>query len=78
MKKEILINLTYIVIIFTVIGQCIVGGNFYMGQGAYLIANAINLFRDFALRRPAADKIKNSTFFAITIGIILFNYFIRK
>lgn len=77
MKRNILINLTYVVIIFTIVGQCIVGGNFYLGQFAYLIANCINTIRDFALNRPAADKVKNTTFLAITIGIILFNYLIR-
>ena len=47
MKRNILINLTYVVIIFTIIGQCIVGGSFYLGQFAYLIANCINTIRDF-------------------------------
>ena len=78
MKRNILINLTYVVIIFTIIGQCIVGGSFYLGQFAYLIANCINTVRDFALNRPAADKVKNTTFLAITIGIILFNYLIKR
>lgn len=78
MKRNILINLTYVVIIFTIIGQCVVGGNFYIGQFAYLIANCINTVRDFALNRPAADKVKNTTFLAITIGIILFNYLIKR
>lgn len=78
MKKNILINLAYISILFTVIGQCVVGGNFYIGQGGFLIANLVNVGRDFALNRPAADKIKNVTFLAITIGIILFNYFLKK
>ena len=78
MKRNILINLTYVVIIFTIIGQCIVGGSFYLGQFAYLIANCINTVRDFALNRPAADKVKNITFLAITIGIILFNYLIKR
>lgn len=78
MKRNFLVNLTYVVIILTIIGQCTVGGNFYIGQFAYLIANCINTFRDFALNRPAADKVKNTTFLAITIGIILFNYLIRR
>lgn len=78
MKKEILVNLAYVSIVFTVVAQCIVGGSFYFGQGCFLIANTINVIRDFMLKRPAADKIKNVTFWAITIGIILFNYFLKK
>lgn len=78
MKKNILINLAYVSIAFTVIAQCIVGGNFYIGQICFLIANTVNVGRDFALNRPSADKIKNVTFWAITIGIIFFNYFLKK
>lgn len=78
MRRNILINLTYVVIVFTIIGQCVVGGSFYFGQGAFLVANTVNVFRDFALNRPAADKIKNVTFWAITVGIIFFNYFLKK
>lgn len=78
MKKRILVDLAYVSIVFTVIGQCVVGGNFYIGQAGFLIANMVNVGRDFALNRPAADKIKNVTFLGITIGIILFNYFLKK
>lgn len=78
MKKNVLVNLAYVSIVFTVIAQCIVGGSFYFGQGCFLIANAVNVGRDFALNRPSADKVKNITFLGITIGIILFNYFLKK
>ena len=78
MKNKILVNLAYISIVFTVIGQCVVGGNFYIGQAGFLIANIVNVGRDFALDRPAADKVKNVTFLGITIGIIIFNYFLKK
>lgn len=78
MKKNLLINLAYVSIVFTVVAQCVVGGSFYVGQGCFLIANLVNVGRDFALNRPAADKVKNVTFLAITIGIILFNYFLKK
>lgn len=67
-------NLAYMAIAMTVIGQCVMGANFYMGQGAYLVANIINCTRDIILERPKADKIKNFTFLGITIGLILFNY----
>ena len=46
-------------------------GLLLIGQGAYLIGNTINLIRDFKLGRPRADKIKNTCFATITIGLII-------
>jgi len=68
-----MVNMAYISIALTVIGQCVVGSNFYMGQIAYLVANIVNCGRDIILRRPRADKIKNFTFLGITIGLIVLN-----
>ena len=71
--KKMIVNLAYIAIALTVIGQVTVGRNFYIGQVAYLIANIVNCGRDLALGRPRADKIKNFTFLGITIGLIVLN-----
>ncbi len=68
-------NLAYMAIVMTVIGQCVMGVNFYFGQGAYFVANCINCTRDMILKRPKADKVKNFTFLGITIGLMLFRYF---
>ena len=46
-----------------------------IGQSIWLIANTIALARDFALKRPIADKIKNATLWAITCGLVA-SYFI--
>ena len=67
-------NLAYVAIALTVIGQCTMGASFYIGQGAYLIANVVNCTRDIILKRPRADKIKNFTFLGITVGLIMFKY----
>lgn len=66
-----IVNLAYVAIALTVVGQCTVGSNFYIGQVAYLVANIVNCSRDIYLRRPRADKIKNFTFLGITIGLIV-------
>lgn len=68
---RIIVNIAYVSIALTVIGQCTVGANFYIGQCAYLVANIVNCSRDIYLRRPRADKIKNFTFLGITIGLIV-------
>lgn len=70
---RIIVNIAYISIALTVVGQCTVGSNFYIGQVAYLVANIINCARDVILRRPRADKVKNFTFLGITIGLIALN-----
>ncbi len=71
--ERIMINIAYVSIALTVLGQITVGHLFYVGQGAYLVANIINCTRDIILGRPRADKVKNFTFFGITIGLIVLN-----
>lgn len=64
-------NMGYLILALLLIGQITVGWAFFLGQGAYLIGNVINVTRDFKLDRPKADKIKNICFTAITIGLII-------
>lgn len=72
-NERFFVNLAYFAIALTVVGQCTVGANFYIGQIAYLVANIVNCGRDIVLRRPRADKIKNFTFLGITVGLIVLN-----
>lgn len=64
-------NLNYVVLMGLIIAQCIIGKWYLVGQGIYLICNAISVTRDFVLKRPKADKIKDLSCTAITIGLIL-------
>lgn len=64
-------DILYLAMACTIIGQCLVGNSFFIGQGLFLGANATYLIRDFFLGRPKADKIKNTAFTAITFGLIL-------
>lgn len=73
-KRKFFENLQYIVLIGLIIGQCTVGVNFYFGQSVYLLCNLILVIRNFVLRRPPADKVKDCTCLGITIGLILFKY----
>jgi len=72
-SEKLVVNLAYVAIALTVIGQCTVGTNFYIGQFAYLVANIVNCCRDLYLRRPRADKIRNFTFLGISAGLIILN-----
>ena len=64
-------NLNYVVLMGLIIAQCIIGKWYLVGQGIYLICNTISVTRDFVLKRPKADKIKDLSCTAITIGLIL-------
>lgn len=75
MKTLIWENLQLLVLALTIIGQITVGIWFLVGQGIWFISNIITVVRDFVLKRPAADKIKNIALTAITAGLIILNVF---
>lgn len=68
--KRVVENLQYVTLVLLIVGQCTVGSIFYLGQGAYLLANIISVFRCFALDRPMSDKVKDFCCLAITIGLL--------
>lgn len=70
-------DILYVAMAMTIIGQVTVGHSFFLGQGLFLVANLIYLMRDFKLERPKADKIKNTCFTAITLGCILLEIIIK-
>lgn len=71
MNRRTVENLQYFVLVLLILGQCTIGSLFYLGQGIYLTANLISLFRSFALNRPTADKVKDTVCLAVTIGLII-------
>ena len=75
--KKIFENSLYISLTLCLIGQIVIGGNYLLGQGIYLIANSINIIRTFALRRPTSDKVKDVCFLGVTIGLIIYNVVTR-
>ena len=75
MKKVFENQIGYMVMFLLIIGQCTVGEWFIFGQVIYLIANVSSVVRDFVLRRPNSDKVKNICFSAITVGLILIRIF---
>lgn len=68
-------NLQLIGLALTIVGQITVGAWFLVGQGLWFVSNIIAVSRDFVLKRPAADKIKNITLTGITAGLIILNIF---
>ena len=78
MERKAIENLQYITLICLIFAQCVVGSNFYFGQIVYLIANVVSVFRTFVLNRPTADKIKDTSCLAITVGLIAFRFFLSQ
>lgn len=77
-RQNVFENLQYVTLVLLILGQCTVGSLFYLGQCFYLVANGISVVRCFVLNRPKADKIKDITCFAITLGLILIKTFAIK
>jgi hypothetical protein len=71
---KIVENLQYLTLIGLLTAQCVVGKNFVVGQALYLFANAIAVYRSFALARPMADKMKDCACMGITIGLLAIYY----
>lgn len=67
-------NLQYFVLGLTIVGQVITNVPFYgvlAAQSVWLVSNVIATVRDFMLKRPVADKVKNICLTAITVGLVV-------
>ena len=76
--RQFVENLQYLVLVALIVGQCTVGASFYLGQCVYLFANIVAVYRSFALKRPAADKVKDTACLAITAGLIIFSLILKR
>lgn len=75
MKNKIVENALYVTLALCLIAQIIIRGSYITGQFMYLAANLIAVFRTFSLKRPIADKVKDTCFLAVTAALIGY-YFI--
>lgn len=60
----------YVGLALCIFGQIAVGKMYIVAQLAYLVANASAVVRDFAIKLPTANKVKDCVFFGITAGLI--------
>lgn len=60
----------YIVLALLIIAQCVIRVSYAGGQFLYLAANILALVRCFVLNRQRADKVKEISCLAITIGLL--------
>lgn len=64
-------NLAYVGLGLCIIANIAVGYLYIFAQSLYLISNSICVARDFKLQRPIADKVRDISFLAITIALII-------
>lgn len=72
LARKVWENLQYLNLGMTIAGQVVIGGSYLLGQGVWLAANIIAVARDVALKRPAADVVKDVAMTALTAGLIVF------
>lgn len=70
-KIKVWENLQLVVLFGTILGQILVGGLYFAAQGTWLVCNIIALTRDFILKRPTADKVKDAGLCAVTVALIV-------
>lgn len=64
-------SIGYITLALCVFGQIAVGYWYMIAQLAYLISNIAAVVRDFAIKLPPANKVRDIVFTAITVALIV-------
>lgn len=68
---KIVENLQLLGLALTIAGQVLVRFDLALvAQSLWMAANGIALGRDFYLKRPMADKVKNAALLALTIALV--------
>lgn len=71
MTQQTIENAQYVALALTVAGQVTIGANYFVGQGCYLLANVIAVWRNVKLDRPKPDKVRDWALTGITAGCII-------
>lgn len=71
MTQQTIENAQYVALALTVAGQVTIGANYFVGQGCYLFANVIAVWRNVKLERPKPDKVRDWALTGITTGCII-------
>lgn len=61
----------YVCLALTVAGQVLTACNVLVAQWVWLVSNLLFVARDVALKRPTADKVKDVSMLALTIGMVI-------
>lgn len=74
MKKALWEAIGYLSLTGCVLGQIVVGYAYLPAQFIYLFCNVAATIRCFAIHQRPSDKVKNCTFTAITLGLIIIRF----
>lgn len=66
-------NVGYIVLFGLIAGQIAIGFNFVLGEAIYILTDLLILTRDFKLKRPKSDIIKNAVLTVLASGALIAN-----
>lgn len=77
MTNKTVENLQYVALALTIAGQVTIGANYYVGQGCYLLANIIAVYRNVKLDRPIPDKVRDWALTGLTVGCMIAAYLLR-
>lgn len=66
-------NLGYFILFGLIMGQIFIGHNFVIGESIYVITDIIIILRDFKLKRPKSDIIKNGVLTLLASGALVTN-----
>lgn len=70
-------NMAYLSLALCVVGNIVVGYLYLIAQGIFCVSNIIAVVRDFAMKREAADKVRDISFLAISVGLIIIRLWIK-
>lgn len=62
----------YAAIALTVIGQVVIGGNYLLGQGLWLVANGLYLIKAVKQQAGRAEIVRNVIMSALTFGLMVY------
>lgn len=69
-KESFWINIQIFCLVLTVCGQALAGIDVVFAEVIWLIANVISYIRDYILKRPFADKLRDGVLTLITIFLV--------
>ena len=64
-------GVAYVCLALTIAGQVFTTMNVLIAQVVWLISNVLFVMRDFTLKRPTSDKVKDVAMLGLTIGIVI-------
>ena len=65
----------YLGIALTIIGQILIGLDYFAGQSCWLAANALYLFKAVKQQQDRAEIVRNVAMSAITLGLMVVFWF---